>query len=370
MQPPCGLYNVIGMQISGHTLSVSLCLITCLALAPQLAAGQDTEAVELPAGRELLDMRFQDTHTVVLLQRSKNEILVSRISLEDQRIVDLKGPRSLQRSGNAALFSYALAPLGNALAVIERNGNLVRASRVSVFQIEGGSIADVSTYHIPDEFWPGEMCWDESGENLFLAARPYLQPQQPVSVGVFSLQSEKFTPLLNRSEVDQVREMAFLPGSGELAVLCGAYRQQFPLEDMLLLLSPAGNTTSILHAEAGQGALQLLDDGTLLLRCTHAGRQRDWVLQRAASTMYELTGAGLPAWNCQTSRDGSCLAGMQGQAGNAQLQIQTRDGSKALGVALNCAIWRLSSSAERLFAAAADTQELYFVELAELGKQP
>jgi hypothetical protein len=348
-------------------LLFALLLSACLALAPQPAVAQGLEGIELGTGRELLDMRWRDADTVVLLQRSQSKILVSTLSHADQRIVDLKIPRSLQRAGNPALFRHALAPLGNALAVIEYNANLVRASRVSIYRVGKTGLEEVSTYHIPDEFWPEAMCWDESGENLFLAARPYLQPNQSVSVGVFGMQSEKFMPLLQRSDLDLVREMAFLPGSGELAILCGSYLMQFPSEDLLLLLSPAGNKTNILHGKAGQGDLFLLDDGTLLMRNSHEGRERDWVLQRGSESMYELSGSGLPAWDCQSSRDGSCLAGMQNPSGKVSLQVQTRDGSKAFSVAINCKIFRLNANADRLCAAVSDSQELYFVDLSDLA---
>ena len=324
------------------------CLAGLLIISAQAAAG-DQAAYELPEGRELLDLRWQEGNSLLLLQRGANEIVVSRISADADRIEDLVIPRSLQRStGNNDLFSYALAPLGNALAVVERNPNLVRASRLSVYAISGTDIYDVSTYHMPEDFWPGAMCWDEAGDNLFVAARPYLRPTQTVGLGVFSLDSARFTALLQRKNVDQVRAMAFLPGSGELAVLCGSYEGEFPLEDMVVLVNPHGNATRIAHGRAGQGAMQLLDDGSLLLRCSTDGRQQDWLMPAGQDEFQLLGGGGLPAWGCQVSRDGSWLAGLQHRGGAVQLQVQSRDGAMAYTSDVDAALWRFRPDGSQL----------------------
>src|SRR5690606_39744058 len=91
------------------------------------------------------------------------------------------------------------------------------------------------------------------------------------------MNDSSFVPLLERTELDLVEQLAFLPGSGELAVLCSAYRGSFPRSPMLVLVNPDGNRTRVVHADAPEGRILLLDNGDLLLR-TEERRSFTWLM--------------------------------------------------------------------------------------------
>ncbi len=331
-------YDLILLHMKYHP-SILLCLLL-LWLTPAMGlAGQ--LVLPLPAELSVIDMRWRNTDELVLLAQQDGEIRLSILATQAGELRELTLPRSLQRAAGAdSQFSYSLAPLGNALAVVERSERLVGASRLSVFRIDSAAVTAISTYRIPMEFWPGAVCWDEAGDNLFVAARPYLQAGQPVSLAVFRLADTEFIPLLEKSGMDIIRQLAFLPSSGELAVLCGGLQGSYPADEMVVLVSPVGNTTRIVHARAGNAAMQLLDNGSLLLEEEAAGESQTWLKEPGADGFRLLEGQGLPAWGCRASRDGSWLAGLQGRGSRSELVLQTADGGRALATGLDCSQWR------------------------------
>ena len=312
-----------------------------LAVAPAHAA---QAVIALPQGREVLDMRWLDRDTLVLVEREAGELHISLVDAGGAERLEMELPRSLERAGgDPELFRLALSPLGNSLAVVERNASLLSASRLSAYRISREEISAVSTYRMPMEFWPDKLCWDEAGNNLFMSMRPYLQTKQKSSLGMFRMADSSFVALLEREKLDLVEQLAFLPGSGELAVLCSAYEGAYPRNPMLVLVNPAGNRTRVVHADASQGRLQLLDNGDLLLR-TEAGRSSTWMMHAGDDSLQLLEGKGLPAWDCQVSRDGSWLAGMSGKG----LLLQDADASTAYDSGIASALFRFNFDGSRL----------------------
>lgn len=300
----------------------------------------------LQPGQSVLDMRWRGADTLVCVMQAGDELAIEQINAVDGSRTSLELPRSLQRSaGEASQFSYALAPLGNALAVVERSGKLVGASRLAVYRIEDKEVLAVATYRLPMEFWPGAVCWDEAGENLFMAARPYLQPRQMTSLAVFRLSDSEFIPLLQKNELDIIRSMAFLPGSGELAVLCSSRNGEYPAGEMLVLVNPDGNRTRVVHGRAGGAELQLLDNGDLLLG--DDGGAECWIMPAKSDEFRVLPRGGLPEWGCQVSRDGNWLAGMEREAGGSVLLIQ-QAGAEAWQLEQDCSAWRFNHDGSRL----------------------
>ncbi|MEZ5338137.1 MAG: hypothetical protein R3F46_07695 [bacterium] len=341
-----------------RAITIMFCLCCWLYLGQGAAQAQAGTVAALPAGREVVDMRWLDRETLVVVYREAGEAGVL-LAQAGQGITELSVPRSLERcGGDPEQFRLTLAPLGNSLALVERGESVLSASRLSVFRISHDGVEAASTYRLPMEFWPDEVCWDEAGANLFMSARPFLQPKQPLSLAMFRLADSAFVPLLERTELDLIDGLAFLPRSGELAVLCRSHAGSYPALPLVVLINPDGNRSRVLLGDAAGAELQLLDSGDLLLR-TRNGKLEDWQLPASGSEIRKLDAGAELGWGCQLSRNAAWLA-LPTEAG---LLLQPGTGGEALEAELQARLFRFNHDGSLLAALAAGTNQLQIIEL-------
>ena len=232
----------------------------------------------LPAGEVALKLAWLNASTVTVLVRTTQGYAVRDLDIASGEFSVVGVPPGFKRyrpADNSGL-QLSLAPDGKGLAVLEPAPGPLKPRPFAVFKRIGNVFSDVELHQVPGKFWPSALAWGQNG-TLFVAAQPYLFPDQPYSIGKLELASGNFTSLVLKSNLDLVSELTVLPGRSLLVARCGGYRGEYPAEPVVAAWDLDANQTSLLDARAQGLTLSSLDDSEALLLAS-GDRAEGWVL--------------------------------------------------------------------------------------------
>jgi len=350
-----------------------IALTCCLAGLPGYVSAQDhsgASGIELPGGETVAALEWTAEGGLILLVIKDDGYALRGVEVQSGDVYVIPVPRDFgnirHESGHDEELSIEIAPGGGSVAVLERTANPLYSNELSVYLITGQGLDAVDTYRIPDDFNPNEICYSADGQELYLAARPYVNPEQPYSIGRFSLQSRSFTGIVPKSNLDLIDELACVNGS--LAVVCRSYRGEFPLRAIAVLTGGGGD--AVLHAGADGFILVPLADGRLLFGDTGGPLGSEaWLLEpgepRAAEAEFP---EGLNA-SYQCTADGSWLGMLldydegDGIGAEYELVLQNAAAKQTLETTERSSMFVFSRGGTAVCAVGDEGTRLYFYEL-------
>jgi hypothetical protein len=333
--------------------------------------GSAPEGIELPKGEMVADLEWSSEGRLIMLVVKDDGYALRGVEPAEGEVFVIPVPRDFgnirHEYGYDEELVIELAPGGGSIAVLERTANPLYANELSVYLISLNGLVSLDTHRIPDEFNPNEICYSADGDRLFLAARPYVNPEQPYSVGRFDLVTERFEGVVPKSNLDLIDAMACVPGQDKLALICRSYRGEFPLEPLLVL---AGSGDPVLHAAARGFALVPLADGRLLFGDTGGPLGREvWVLTGGST---EVAAVELPEGlnaSYQCNRSGSWLGMLRGYDADAgmendcELVLQNAAEMQTLETTERCSMFVFSPGGAAVCAVGDEGQKLFFYNL-------
>ena len=283
-------------------MRVALILIALLC-ATQCALAAGARKIALPKDESPLAAAWRADGQALVLVSRKGGGLALRIADPATGDVELVAPPRGQ--GLALSDKVYLSPIGTAVAVISPSANQNAPAQLSIWATKGGAATQVSLRDISPDFFPGTAAWKDDGSILFVAAAPYIKPEQPDSVIAVDAVRGGVQPAVIKGNLDLVDQLAYIPGRGMLAVKCRGIRGEYPSEPVVAIVTPSQPDMVVLHAEAQEFTLDPLADGTLLLEAPQSARQR-WILPPGQTTL-RLFKPALPGTAWVASPDGKWL---------------------------------------------------------------
>ena len=345
-------------------------LIGCLAGAAHAA---DTPGLNLPAGEVVIDLEWYDDGGLVLLVVKDGGYALRRVELDTGDISVLAVPRDFGNirhdNGPQEDTIVNLGPGGRHLAVIERSANPLYGNELSVYKVSPGGLESLANHRVPTAFNPNECCFSPDGNELYLAARPYVNPDQPYSIGRYDLSTEEFTGVVLKANLDLIDQIVALPKGEGVAVVCRSWRGEFPLDQVAVIAG--GGEDRVVHGSANGYRLVELADGRLLFGDATGGiggAGEAWVLKPGAEEAVPADAAYGVNPSLQSTADGMWLGLLKGYDPapglvGYELVLQNPAGQLTVDTSEECSAFAFSPAGNAVCAVSADGTTLYFYEL-------
>ena len=351
------------------------CLALCCALSwlfAGAALAQPQAAVQLPKGEHVLSAAWAGTARMSVLVSTGSGLGLRSIDLDSGQVESPAVPKSFQalKANGGAVMK--LSPSGSGLAVLEPSSDPLNRPGLSLYLYESGQWVESSTRQVPRSFFTGQMAWDEQGTRLYLAAMPYISPDQLYSLGMLSAGGGAFQGLLLKDNLDLISEIAYLPVRDGLALRCKGYQGTYPAEPFIALLDLAQMKYYLLHSEAAGLKMRALSNGELLLFPENGNSAGDeWMLALGTTRLRKAAIASkINRATLETSLNGAWLGfiadagvlGVKGKPEEKYLGLQrVADGKTMVSAAASSDFW--FSLADLVCALSADRSAFYFYKL-------
>jgi hypothetical protein len=263
-----------------------LILITSL-LAPSYAMAQGTEqrrsealpGAQLPASERVVDLAWPDAHTLCLLVATNEGYAVRDLDIRSGEFRVVNVPPSFRRLRQGMDLKFRMAEDGSGLAILQVPSAPLHPGELSIFTRAGDKLLGVELRGIPANFWVAEMAWGKPGE-LYLAARPYLNPEQPYSVGRFETATGRFDGVVLKGNLDLVDQLTILPRRDQLILRCGGIRGEYPSEPVVALWNLNKPDSILLHSRARHLQISQLDSRQAIIQSIAPGMPdpERWIL--------------------------------------------------------------------------------------------
>ena len=353
-----------------------LLAITNLICAPRRSYAQEAPGLNAPEGQQVAQFAWAGEASLIAITYNDTGYSVFRVELGDGQWLPVSMPLSFSRlkpPGKVARgtqVDFALSTDGNGLAVLEHALEPLIAPMLNVYRWTSTGYRGIDTRALPQGFWPSLMVWDEQGQQLFLASREYLFPDQLYSIGALDSSNGRFTGVVIKGNIDLVDELVFLPQRQALAVRCRGYQGEYPEQAVIALIKLAARQFSILHSEADEHELLALANGELIVLEPESFKKgATWVLPPGEQQLSQVKlGAGSAAATLQITPDGQWLgyiADSEAASGSlaGELILQPAAGGQVLSTAQPCAMFAFAPNGRFVCVLDKDYRRFSFYQL-------
>lgn len=298
-----------------QTRSTGLLLAACLSLACLFQGrilAQGSEALpgaQLPPGETVTTLAWSDAHTLCLVVQTAEGYAVRELDIRSGEFSVVSVPPSFKRLRPNADLRFRIAEDASGLAVLGIPPGPLRPGELAVFRRSGNKLDGVELRGIPANFWAAEAAWGKPGE-LYLAARQYLNPEQPYSVGRLDIATGRFDGVVLKGNLDLVDQLTVLPRRNQLVLRCRGIRGEYPQEPVVAAWDLAQPESHLLHSRARHLQINQLDQQQALLQSTLSGGadSERWILAGGQEQLRRLDrGMAAQSRQMRLSDDGQWL---------------------------------------------------------------
>jgi len=223
-----------------------------------------------------LELAWVDSHSLCVLAQTAKEYVLRKLELPAGEFSVYEVPPAFRRfrPGHDTV-QFSLAPNATALSALEPAAGPLGPAKLMLLRATGNVFNSVDLRGLPADFYVDSVGWGAPGQ-LFLAARPYLSPNQSFSVGKIDPETGAFCGVVPKESVDLIDRLTVLPNRGLLLLRCRGFRGEYPQEPVLAGWDMTTGQSLLLHSRARQLETMALDDSQAI---AVRGDER-WILRR------------------------------------------------------------------------------------------
>lgn len=327
---------------------------------------------QLPAGETAAAMAWPDAHTLCIIVQSSDGFAVRDLDIRSGEFSVVTVPPSFKRLRPGAV-RFVFADDASGVVALGEAAGALQPGELGIFRRTGNKLEGVELRGIPANFWTAQAAWGRSGE-LFLAARRYLNPEQPYSVGRLDVTTGKFEGVVLKGNLDLVDQLIPLPARNQLLLRCWGIRGEYPQEPVIAAWDLGKPESQVLHSRARYLEIEPLDSAQALLRFTRSNADdgERWILQQGQSSLRRLErGMAARSLSMRLTRDASWLvvliAGSELSPELAPAEhyvaMQELATGRTLATAVPCELFAVSPDGTVIATLAKGGQKVYYYSL-------
>lgn len=245
------LYNKCPMQKTLLFRFASWMLVFLMnSISPALADNPYARTISFNDGSRISTFAWFDENNVLLYAINPNGSILWKHNIHDgtrSKVITATQLEKLFPSGtNISNLKLSVSPGHNYLLFYEPFSDPAVRPFFRVISLKDGEPKLVNFEHMPDNFWVKEFAWDPTDQYLYVAAVPYLFPNEPTSIARLSLNTNSFVALVVKDNADLIDEIVYSFELDALIIDCWSFRGEYPADHYILKYDFYENSASIL----------------------------------------------------------------------------------------------------------------------------